>query len=93
MGKRDEEPLASSWVEAVNELIGGASDTSSNDVVELLCKAARQSMRVRVRNSHNGGLVLGELYNRGLSWREIEQRTGINTRTARRWAEPPPSST
>lgn len=65
----------------------------AEDPIENLCEAARESMRIRVRNSHNGGLVLAALRLHGLTWREIERRTGINTRTARRWAAPPPGTT
>lgn len=65
----------------------------AEDPIEDLCEAARESMRIRVRNSHNGGLVLAALRRRHrLTWREIERRTGINTRTARRWATPPPGT-
>lgn len=61
-----------------------------DDPVERLCEAARESMRVRFRNSHNGGLVLAALRLYGLSWREISRRTGIPMKTARNWATPPP---
>lgn len=73
---------------AVRELLQDIDQVE--DPVENLCEAARESMRRRVRNSHDGGLVLAALKHRhGLTWREIERRTGINTRTARRWAKPP----
>jgi hypothetical protein len=73
---------------AVRELLQGIDQVE--DPVENLCLAARESMKVRERNSHNGGLVLTALRRRHrLTWREIERRTGINTRTARRWSVPP----
>lgn len=63
-----------------------------DDPIADLCLAARISMQRRVSNSNDGGLVIAALRRRhGLSWRAIERCTGIPTRTARRWATPPPA--
>ena len=47
----------------------------------------------RERNSQHGGAVLAALVEQGLSWRQIEQATGIPRTTAQRWAEPPKRAT
>lgn len=65
-------------------------DGPGGDLIEDLCQAAREAMRRRVANSRNGGAVLTALHRAGLSWREIERKTGIPQTTARRWAVPPP---
>ena len=73
--------------EALAELL---PDTPRGDLIDDLCLAARESMRRREVNSRNGGVVIAALRREGLSWREIERRTGISRTTAQRWAELPP---
>lgn len=60
------------------------------DVIIDLCLAAREALRRREANSRDGGIVITALHAYGLSWHQIEVRTGIPTRTARRWADPTP---
>jgi hypothetical protein len=66
------------------------AERRSGDLTADLCEAGREAMRRRVANTHNGGVVIGALRERGLSWRAIEEGTGIPQATARRWHEPPP---
>ncbi len=75
--------------QSLEELLG--PDQTDDD--EAFFEGARQSMRVRVRNSHNGANMLDELRRRGYSLREIEQRTGIPKSTIVLWATPPPKAT
>lgn len=55
-----------------------------------LIEGAKEAMRRRRLNTEQGGAVLAALHESGLSWREIEEATGIARTTAQRWAEPPP---
>lgn len=73
--------------DALNSLLG--TERTGNLEVDLIA-AAMETMRRRERNSIDGGLVLGELINLGLSYRDIERLTGIPRATAQRWATPPP---
>lgn len=62
----------------------------NEDIVEDLYAAAAESFRRRKQNSHDGGVVIAALRNYGQTWKQIRDRTGIPTRTARRWRTPPP---
>lgn len=73
--------------EALDALLG---DQRSGDATADLIEASREAMRRRERNSEHGGAVIAALREAGLSWRDIEQRTGIPKATAQRWADPPP---
>jgi len=76
--------------EALNALVPRRQQTG--DLTADLTAAARESMRRRQENSRLGGAVIRALHRRVRSWRLLELATGIPTRTARRWAEPPPSA-
>lgn len=77
--------------EALDALLSPAERTG--DQVADLLAAARRSLERRRTNSIHGGAVIVALRTHGLSWREIEQRTGIPKDTAQRWATPPPATT
>lgn len=72
--------------EALDALLG---DRRTGDQRTDLIAAAKEAMDRRERNSQHGGAVLAALVDEGLSWRQIEQATGIPRTTAQRWAEPP----
>lgn len=57
--------------------------------VDDLVDALKRSMRVRVENSANGGLVIQALRRNGYSWRGLEAATGIGQSTLRAWVNPP----
>ena len=61
-------------------------------MISDLCAAARVALQRRVDNSRDGGIVIAALRANGLTWQQIAARTGIPTRTARRWATPPPGT-
>lgn len=75
--------------EALAALLG---DRQSGDLVDDLVEGAREAMRRRQRNTLHGGLVIEALHQAGLSWRQIEERTGIPRTTAQRWADTPPAA-
>ncbi|MFN2539566.1 MAG: helix-turn-helix domain-containing protein [Mycobacteriales bacterium] len=76
--------------EALAALLG---DRQTGDLVADLVEGAQEAMRRRQRNTLHGGAVIEALREQaGLSWREIEQRTGIPRTTAQRWAETPPAA-
>jgi hypothetical protein len=83
--------LSAEMARALNQLL--PNEPRHEDVIEDLCLAAREALRRRVENSRDGGLVIAALHDYGLSWHQIETRTGIPTRTARRWADPTPGTT
>lgn len=56
---------------------------------EDLVNAIRASMRVRQENSRNGGLVIQALNRNGMSWRDMEEATGVPQATLRGWIDPP----
>lgn len=60
-------------------------DQREGDPVDVLCAAAREALRRRTETVKYGGAVIAALRTLGLSWREIENRTGIPQATARRW--------
>jgi hypothetical protein len=72
--------------EALAELLG---EQRSGDMRADLIAGAREAMRRRERNTEHGGAVIAALVEVGLSYREIEQVTGIPRATAQRWAVPP----
>ncbi len=72
--------------EALDALLG---DRRTGDQRTDLIAAAKEAMDRRERNSQHGGAVLAALVDQGLSWRQIEQATGIPRTTAQRWATPP----
>lgn len=74
--------------DACEELLGTmAGDPSMDDLVE----AARKAMERRRTNTLVGGVVLQALHDEhGLTWRQIQELTGIDKQTAYRWAQPPP---
>jgi len=72
--------------EALAELLG---EQRSGDMRADLIAGAREAMRRRERNTEHGGAVIATLVEAGLSYREIEQLTGIPHATAQRWAVPP----
>ena len=72
--------------EALVELLG---DQRRGDVRADLIEAAKEAMRRRERNTALGGAVIAALRETGVTYREIEQVTGIPRATAQRWAIPP----
>jgi hypothetical protein len=75
--------------DALNELLG---EDRTDDLKRDLIRAARESMRRRKVNSLAGGAVIAALHHdEGLSFRDIEQLTGIPVATAHGWAAPPRS--
>ncbi len=74
--------------DALAALLG---DAQTGDLRTDLVEAAKEAMRRRQRNSEQGGTVIAAMREAGMSWREIEQATGIARTTAQRWSEPPPS--
>lgn len=85
------DPGASLVAEALASLLSPAERTG--DQVADLVAAARRSLERRRTNSIHGGAVIAALRTHGLSWRDIEQHTGIPKDTAQRWATPPTSTT
>ncbi len=77
--------------EALEALL--APDERTGDLATDLVAAAKRSLERRRTNSIHGGRVIAALRELGLSWRDIEQRTGIPRETAMRWSEPPPTTT
>ncbi|MGH3974972.1 MAG: hypothetical protein ACRDS9_16830 [Pseudonocardiaceae bacterium] len=71
--------------EALDALLGGRR---TGDERADLIAGAKEAMRRRRLNTEHGGVVLAALHDDGLSWREIEDATGIARTTAQRWAEP-----
>ncbi len=72
--------------EALEALLG---DARTGDLQTDLIEGAREAMRRRKRNTEHGGAVIAAMHEAGLTWRAIEQATGIPRSTAQRWAEPP----
>ena len=76
--------------EALDALLG---EVRTGDMRTDLIAAAREAMDRRERNTQHGGAVIAALVEAGLSYREIEQVTGIPRATAQRWALPPTRET
>jgi hypothetical protein len=76
--------------EALAALLSPAERTG--DEMADLVAAARRSLERRRTNSAHGGAVIAALHASGLSWRQIEEHTGIAKDTAQRWATPPPTT-
>lgn len=74
---------------ALHELLPEGSDTDET----ALIAAAREAWRRRQVNTDAGGAVIAELRARGLSWRQVEEATGIPKDTASRWSRPPGADT
>lgn len=72
--------------EALDALLGEAR---TGDMRADLIAAAKEAMDRRERNTQHGGAVIAALVEMGLSYRVIEQVTGIPRATAQRWAIPP----
>ncbi|HEX8934985.1 MAG TPA: hypothetical protein VF788_12495 [Pseudonocardiaceae bacterium] len=72
--------------EALVELLG---DQRTGDIHADLIEAAKQAMLRRKHNTVLGGTVIAALREAGMTYREIEQATGIPHTTAQRWALPP----
>lgn len=65
-------------------------DRSEDLLIAHLCAAAQEIRRRRQANTEAGAVVFAALRDTGLSWRQIEDCTGVPVRTARRWAEQAP---
>jgi len=76
--------------EALDALLGEAR---TGDMRADLITAAKEAMDRRERNTQHGGAVIAALVEMGLSYRVIEQVTGIPRATAQRWAIPPERAT
>ncbi len=72
--------------EALDALLG---DQLTGDTRTDLLDALKEAMRRRERNTAHGGAVIAALLDAGLSYRQIEEATGIPRATAQRWAVPP----
>lgn len=72
---------------AVDELLPPSKQ--SGDLQADLIAAAREAWRRRQQNTELGGAVLAALHRSAESWRAVAWATGIDVRTARRWATPP----
>lgn len=71
---------------ALRELLpNGGTEEPEDDLVA----AAAEAWRRRHINTEAGAAVIGALNDRGLSYRQIAERTGIPAATAHRWARPP----
>ena len=71
--------------EALAELLG---ERRTGDVRADLIMGLHEAMRRRDRNTKVGGAVIAALRDEGLSYRDIENATGIPRTTAQRWAVP-----
>lgn len=72
--------------EALEALLG---DRRTGDTSTDLVEALKEAMRRRESNTAHGGTVIAALLETGLSYRQIEEATGIPRTTAQRWAVPP----
>jgi hypothetical protein len=79
--------------EALAELLG---ERRTGDVRADLIMGLNEAMRRRDRNTELGGAVIAALRDEGLSYREIENATGVVRTAAQRygvpqkWVGPPP---
>ena len=72
--------------EALAELLG---QRRTGDVRADLIMGMNEAMQRRERNTELGGAVIAALRDEGLSYRDIENATGVPRTTAQRWAVPP----
>jgi hypothetical protein len=72
--------------EALAELLG---ERRTGDVRAGLIMGMNEAMRRRERNTELGAAVIAALRDEGLSYRDIENATGVPRTTAQRWAAPP----
>jgi DNA-directed RNA polymerase specialized sigma24 family protein len=73
--------------EALSELL--PEDKRTGDEQADLVAAAAEAWRRRHVNTEAGTAVIAALTDRGLSYRQIADLTGIPAATAHRWARPP----
>jgi hypothetical protein len=74
--------------EAIVELLG---DRRSGELRADLIDSLEEAMRRRERNTELGGAVIAAMQEvLGMSYRDIEDETGVARSTAQRWATPPP---
>jgi DNA-directed RNA polymerase specialized sigma24 family protein len=78
--------------EALHELVPGEPEDDEVDQAVLVA-AAREAWRRRHVNTQAGAAVLAALVEKGLSYRQIADSTGIPAATAHRWARPPEQDT
>jgi hypothetical protein len=71
--------------EALAELLGARR---TGDVRSDLMMGLHEAMRRRDRNTEVGGAVIAALRDEGLSYRDIENATGVPRTTAQRWGVP-----
>ena len=71
--------------EALAELLG---ERRTGDVRADLIMGLNEAMRRRDRNTELGGAVIAALRDEGLSYRDIENATGVPRTTAQRWKVP-----
>lgn len=76
--------------EALDSLLGR---TRTGDPHVDALEAMRAAMDRRRQNSEAGGLVVAYLRSEGMTYRAIEEETGIPIGTAHRWANPPGKET
>jgi hypothetical protein len=72
--------------QALEHLLG--ANRSGDERTDLI-RALHEAMRRREQNSRDGGAVIAALVQSGLSYRQIEELTGIPRSTLQRWATPP----
>lgn len=77
--------------EALQELLPDEQRTGHAEAD--LVAAAVEAWRRRHVNTDAGAAVIAALAARGLSYRQIADRTGIPAATAHRWARPPEEDT
>ena len=73
--------------DALAELL--RNDRTTGERQDDLVAAAVEAWRRRHVNTEAGAAVLAALADMGLSYRQIQQLTGIPPSTAHRWANPP----
>ena len=71
--------------EALAELLG---DRCTGEVRADLIMGMNEALRRRDRNTELGGVVIAALRDEGLSYRDIENATGVPRTVAQRWAVP-----
>jgi DNA-directed RNA polymerase specialized sigma24 family protein len=77
--------------EALSELL--PDNKRTGDTQADLVAAAAEAWRRRHVNTEAGAAVIAALTDRGLSYRQIADLTGIPAATAHRWARPPEQDT
>ena len=76
--------------EALQELL--PQGPTGEEQADLIA-AAVEAWRRRHVNTEAGAAVIAALADRGLSYRQIAELTGIPSATAHRWARPPEQDT